>query len=148
MKTLTSLFLPLTALVLLAASFAGAAEMKWDQERVAALARDLIPPLEALRADLEGQPSVPEKEEERAAVTNDVKRLHSLAGELARRLASGAGRTETIALFREVETLQSQAAKHSRQYPAPFDMHVHIDRLQTTTSYLARYYTGPPGERR
>ena len=62
------------------------------------------------------------------------------ARELAQRLASGGGRAETVALFREVEALQSEAAKQTREYPAPFDMHVYIDRVQTTTIQLARYY--------
>jgi hypothetical protein len=147
MKPPLVLVLPLAALVILAALFASAAEVEWDQERVAALARDLIEPLEALRTDLESRPSVPGKEEARAAVVNDVERLHSRATELARQLASGAGRAETVTLFREVETLQSQAAKHSREYPAPFDMHVHIDRLDTTTKHLARYYNQSSGVR-
>jgi hypothetical protein len=138
---------PWAVLVVLAASFASAVEVVWDQERVAALARDLIAPLEALRADLESRPSVPEKEGARAAVVNDVERLHSRATELAGRLASGAGRAETATLFREVETLESQAAKHSREYPAPFDMHVYIERLDTTTRQLARYYNQSPGVR-
>ena len=47
---------------------------------------------------------------------------------------------ETVALFREVETLQSQAMKHAREYPAPFDMHAYVDRAQSTTIQLARYY--------
>lgn len=140
MKPLTALFLPLAALLLPAASFASAAEVEWDQVRVAALARDLIEPLEALRADLESRPSVPEKEEARAAVVNDVELLHSRATELAQRLASGAGRADTVALFREIETLQKQTARHSRKYPAPFDMKGHIDRLETTARELARYY--------
>jgi hypothetical protein len=114
-------------------------EVEWDQARVAALAGNLVEPLEALRADLESRPSVPGKEK--------VERLHTRSTELARQLASGAGRAETVALFREVETLQSQAAKHSREYPAPFDMHVYIDRLDTTTKQLARYYNQSSGVR-
>jgi len=71
---------------------------------------------------------------------NDVERLRSRARELAQRLASGAGRDETVALFREVETLQSQATNHTLVYPAPFDMHVYVDRAQTTIIQLTRYY--------
>jgi hypothetical protein len=145
MKPVTVLFLRLAALVLLAAPFASAAEVDWDQERVTALARDLIEPLEALRADLESRPSVPEKEEARAAVVNDVELLHSRARELVERLTSGAGRADTVALFREIEALQKQTAMHSRRYPAPFDMKVHVDRLEATASQLARYYGASPG---
>jgi hypothetical protein len=43
-------------------------------------------------------------------------------------------------LFREVEALQSQAAKQSWEYRAPFDIHVQIDRLQSIMTQLARYY--------
>jgi uncharacterized protein YdbL (DUF1318 family) len=112
--------------------------LEWNQERVAALAQDLIEPLEALRADLESRPPVPEKEETRSAVVNDVEGLRLLARELAQRLASGAGKAETVALFREVEALQDQAL--SRKYPAPFDMHVYTDQVQRITIQLARYY--------
>jgi hypothetical protein len=144
MKPFTALILLVGALVLGAVSTASAAELEWNQARVAALARDLIEPLEALRTDLQGQAPVPEKEPARTAVVNDVERLHSRARELAQRLASGAGRAETVALFREVQTLQSQALKHARQYPAPFEMHVHTDRIQSITSQLARYYGASP----
>jgi hypothetical protein len=140
MKPFTALLLLLAPLVLPAVSLASAAELEWNQERVAALAQSLIEPLEALTADLESRPSVPGKETARAAVMNDVQRLRLRARELAQRLANGAGRAETVALFREVEALQRQAAKHAREYPAPFDMHVYTDRAQRTTIQLARYY--------
>jgi hypothetical protein len=137
---LTALLLAVTALALPVVLSASAAELEWNQERVTALARDLIEPLAALRADLESRPPVSGKEETRTAVMNDVERLELRARELAQRLAGGAGRAETIALFREVDTLQSQAMKHAQEYPAPFDMHVYIDRAQSTTIQLARYY--------
>jgi hypothetical protein len=137
---LTVLLLAVAALVLPAVLSASAAELKWNQGRVTALAQDLIEPLAALRADLESRPPVSGKEETRTAVMNDVERLELRARELAQRLAGGAGRAETIALFREVDTLQSQAMKHAQEYPAPFDMHVYIDRAQSTTIQLARYY--------
>jgi hypothetical protein len=140
MKPFTALFMRLAALLLPALSFASAAELEWNQERVAALAQDLIAPLEALGADLENRPAVPAKEAAHAAVRNDIERLRLRARELAQRLASGAGRAETVALFREVEALQGQAVKHAREYPAPFDMHVHTDSVQRTTIQLARYY--------
>jgi hypothetical protein len=137
---LTALLLPVAALVLSAVLSASAAELEWNQERVTALARELIEPLAALRADLKGRSPVSGKEEARNAVMNDVERLESRAKELAQRLESGAGRVETVALFREVETLQGQAMKHAQEYPAPFDMHVYIDRAQSTTVQLSRYY--------
>ena len=137
---LTALLLHVAAFVLSAVPSASAAELEWNQERITALARDLIEPLAALRADLESRPPVSGKEEMRTAVMNDVERLELRARELAQRLASGAGRAETTALFREVETLQSQAMKHAHEYPAPFDMHVYIDRAQSTTMQLTRYY--------
>jgi hypothetical protein len=137
---LTALVLLVAALVVPAVPSASAAELKWNQERVTVLARELIEPLAALRADLTSRPPVSGKEEARSAVMNDVEHLESRARELAQRLASGAGRAETVALFREVETLQSQAMKHAGEYPAPFDMHVYVDRAQSTTIQLARYY--------
>jgi hypothetical protein len=140
MKPFAALLLLLAPLVLPAVSLAGAAELEWNQERVATLSQDLIAPLEALSADLESRPSVPGKEAARAAVMNDIERLRSRARELAQRLAKGEGRAETVALFREVEALQTQAAKHAREYPAQFDMHVYTDRVQRTTIQLARYY--------
>ena len=140
MKPFTALLLPLAALLLLAVSFASAADLEWNQERVAALAQDLIEPLEALRTDLESRPAAPGKEAARAAVRNDIERLRLRSNELAQRLAKGAGRAETVALFREVEALQSQAVKHAREYPAPFDMHVYTDSVQRIAIQLARYY--------
>jgi hypothetical protein len=147
MKPSTALLLPLAALLLPAVSWASAAELEWNQERVAALARDLIEPLEALWADLESRPAVPGQEAARAALMDDVERLRARARELAQRLANGAGRAETVALFREFEALQSEAAKHAREYPAPFDMHVSIDRIQRFTLQLARYYGGSSDSR-
>jgi uncharacterized protein YdbL (DUF1318 family) len=138
MKPFTALLLSVAALALPAVSLASAADLAWNQQRVAALARDLIEPLEALRADLESRPSVPEKEATRRAVMDDVERLRLRARELAERVASGAGQAETVALFREVEALRDQAI--SRKYPAPFDMHVYTDQVQRITIQLARYY--------
>jgi hypothetical protein len=117
----------------------------WDQAEVTALAKGLVPPLQALGADLGSRPSVPGKEKARAALMNEVELLQLRVVELAQRLASGAGRAETVALFREVETLQSRATKHSLEYPAPFDMHVHIDRVQRIMIQLARYYDETSG---
>jgi hypothetical protein len=63
---------------------------------------------------------------------------------LAQRLASGAGKAETVALLREVEALQSQATDHSLVYPAPFDMHVYIDPARRIIIQLTRYYGASP----
>jgi hypothetical protein len=149
MKPSTAFLLLLAGLALPTVSSASAAESEWDQERVAALARDLIEPIEALSADLESRRSVPGREAAHAAVTDVVERLRVRARDLAQRLANGAGRDETVALFREVEALQSQAAKQAQEknYPAPFDMHVHTDRIQATTIQLARYYGGSSDSR-
>jgi hypothetical protein len=144
MKSFTAFFLLLTALAFPAVSFASAAELEWNQARVAALARDLIEPLEALRADLESRPPVSEKEAQHAALLSDVRDLQARAGELAQRLAGGAGRAETDALFREVRALESRAAQRTLEYPAPFDMHVYVDRVQRITIQLAGYYGESP----
>jgi hypothetical protein len=130
----------LVAFALAAVSLASAAELEWNQERVTALAQDLIKHLEVIRADLESRPSVPEKAAARATVANDLELLDQRATELAERLARGAGRDETAALFREVEALGNQAAAHSREYPADFELHVDIDQVQRITIKLARYY--------
>jgi hypothetical protein len=139
-KPFTAFLLIAAALALLAVSFASAAELEWDQKRVAALVQDLVEPLGALRADLENRPAVSEKEALHAAILKDVKDLQLRARELAQRLASGAGRAETDALFREVQALESQATKRTLEYPAPFDMHVYVDRVQRITIQLVRYY--------
>jgi hypothetical protein len=140
MKPFTALSVAVAALILSGVSFASAAELEWDQKRVAALAQELIEPLEALRADLESRPAVTGKEALRAAIMGDVENLQLRARELAQRLASGAGRAETDALFREVQTLEMQATKRTLEYPAPFDVHVSVDRVQRITIQLARYY--------
>jgi hypothetical protein len=140
MKPFTALFVSLAGFLLPADSLASAAELEWHQERVAALAQSLIEPIEALRADLEQRPAAPAKEAARVAVRNDIEHLHSCAKELAERLAHGAGRAETTALFREVEAAQSQALQHAREYPAPFDMYFYTDSIQRITLQLARYY--------
>ena len=144
MRCFKAASLSLAAFVLSVAPLASAAELEWNQERVAALARDLIKPLEVLEAELRSRPPVPGKEEARAVVINDVERLHSRAKELAERLGNGAGRAETAALFREIEALGHQTAIHSRDYPARFEMHVPIERAQGTIIQLARYYGKAP----
>jgi hypothetical protein len=145
MKPSTAFLLTFAALVLPAFSVATAAELEWNQERVTALAQQLVGPLEKLKADLESRPPVPEKKQAHSVVANDLEHLNPRARELAQRLASGAGRAETVALFREIETLHGQVAKHSQEYRAPFDMHVHIDQAQRTLIQLARYY-GPSSQ--
>jgi hypothetical protein len=144
MKCFASLLLASAALVLPAASSASAAELEWNQDRVTALAQDLAKHVDVLRAGLESRASVPEEAPARAALTSDVERLQLRAKELAERLAKGAGREQTAALFHEVEELESQAAEHTHAFPARFEAHVDIDRVQRITIQLARYY-GPSG---
>lgn len=140
MNACTALVLLLATLALPAVSSAGEAELEWDQERVTALAQDLIPPLEALKADLESRPPVPGKEAARAATMDVVERLRARAGELAEQLARGADRAETAALLREIIVLRREAEKLTGAYPPRFEMHTHTDKLQRTTTQLARYY--------
>jgi hypothetical protein len=144
MKSFASLLLALAALVLPAASLASAPELVWNQERVTALAQDLSKHVDVLRAGLDGRASVPEEAAARAALTSDVERLQLRAKELAERLAKGASREQTTALFREVEQLEGQAAEHTHAFPARFEAHVDIDQVQRITIQLARYY-GPSG---
>ena len=143
MKHVTPLVLSLVAFALCPVSLASAAELEWNQERVAALVQDLIKHVEVIRADLKSQPSVPEKEAARATIMSDLEGVSLRARELAERLAGGAVRAETAALFREMETLVNQARKHSHEFPAPFEMHVPIDEVQRITIQLARYYREP-----
>ena len=141
MKPFTSRLPALAALVLLSTSLASGKDVEWNQERVAALARDLEGPLQVFRADLEAHPAPPGKEAARAAMMNDIERLQQKANELARRLASGAGRADTLALFHDVEVLERQAAKRTQSYPpAGFDMHRYVDQLDGTTNEMRRYY--------
>ncbi len=72
MKHVTALLLSLVAFALCAVSLASAAELEWNQERIAALVQDLIKQLEVIRADLESRPSVPEKEAARATIMSDL----------------------------------------------------------------------------
>ena len=140
MKHVTAFLLTLVAFALCSVSLASAAELEWNQGRVAALVQDLIKHLEVIRADLKSQPSVPERAAARATVMSDVEGVNRRASVLAERLASGAGGAETAALFREMETLVRQATKHSHESPAPFEMHVPIEEVQRITNQLARYY--------
>lgn len=143
MRRFAALLLPLAVFALPASALAGETKPEWSQERVSALVQELVEHVEAIRTDLASRPSVPEQAEARGAVTNDVVRLDQRARELAQRLASGAGRAETAGLVREIETLVGQVATDSREYPAHFDMHVHIERVQRITGQLARYYEEP-----
>jgi len=43
-------------------------------------------------------------------------------------------------VFREVQAPESQATKRTLEDPAPFDMHVYVDRVQRITIQLVRYY--------
>ena len=141
MKPSIPSLMALAALLLLAASpLASAKELEWNQEKVAALARDLDGPLQAFKADLQAHPAAPGKEAARAAVMDAVERLQSKARELAQRLASGAGRGDTVGLFHEVKALEVQAAKSTAAYPAPFDMHRHVAQIDDATNELGRYY--------
>ena len=150
MKPSTSRLPALAALLLLSTSLASAKDVEWNQERVAALAHELDAPLQVFRADLEAHPAPPGKEAARAAMMNDIERLQQKAQELARRLAGGAGRADTLSLFHEVEALERQAAKTTQSYPPPgFDTHRYVDQLDGTTNELRRYYGEykAPGDR-
>ncbi len=132
----------LAACVPLVGHSAGATE--WDQERVTVLARELIEPLDVVRAELGSQPPIEGREEARASVVDSIEVLYSRTRQLVEDLETGSGQAETAAQFREIEAAEGEATRLSREYPARFEMNTHIERARST-GQLARFY-GESGE--
>jgi hypothetical protein len=128
----------LVACVLLVGHSAGATE--WDQERVTVLAREMIEPLGIIRAELGSRPPIEGREEAHAALVDKIEVLYSRTRQLVEDLETGSGQAETAALFREIAAAEREAARFTREYPARFEMHVHIDRVRSILGQLASFY--------
>lgn len=109
------------------------------------LARELIEPLDVVRAELGSQPPIESREEARASLVDGVEVLYSRAKPLVEDLETGSGQAETVALFREIEAAEGKATRLSREYPARFEMNTHIERVRSILGQLARFY-GESGE--
>ena len=129
--------------VLLVGNSAGATE--WNQERVTVLARELIEPLDAIRAELGSRPPIEGREEARADIAGNIEVLYSRTTQLIEDLEAGSGQAETAALFREMQAALGRAVSLTRADPARFEMQAHIQRVQSTLRQLARFY-GESGE--
>ena len=128
----------LIACVLLVGHSADATE--WDQERVTVLARELIEPLEVVRAELGSQPPMEGREEARASLVDSIEVLYSRAKQLVEALETGSGQGETAALFREIEAAGGKATRLTRDYPVRVQMSASIDRARSILGQLARFY--------
>jgi hypothetical protein len=129
---------PLAACVLLAGHSAGATE--WDQERVTVLAREMLEPLNIIRTGLGSRPPIEGREEAHAALVDKIEVLYSRTRQLVEDLETGSGQAETAALFREIAAAEREAVRLTRDYPARFEMHVHIDRFRSILAQLATFY--------
>ncbi len=112
-----ALFLSIAALVL-AASLASAELTAWDQEKVTAIAAELVEATNDLRGALRRQPPPTLGQPGRSAfhrLRDELSAIESTARRLHRALAEGATRDETFPTYRRMIRFVRNAAVESRR---------------------------------
>jgi hypothetical protein len=136
----------LSSLAAAGAARGGAGQpLPWDQEKVAAEARDLAAAVRGLRRSARDQPPNTIASGQAAARMRLLDRLRLIEGEsrhLSHELARGVGRDETLPVFERLDLLRLRAAEDARRMFLP---KATIDMMQRARGHLEAmraYYTG------
>ena len=113
----SALLLPVAAFVL-AASLASAELTAWDQEKVTAIAAELVEVTRDLRGALRRQPPPTLGQPGRASfhrLRDELSAIETAAGRLHRALSEGATRDETLPTYRRIIRSVRNAAENARR---------------------------------
>lgn len=117
-------------------------EVRWDQERVTDIARQLAEAMGELKDAMQGQPQSLDPARQRAmyAAREDVRLLASSTRHLHHRLDDGAGQLETYPIYRRIGMLRRSAEENGRKALIENALMGRITRAGELLIRIAPYY--------
>jgi len=121
-----------------------ATPVKWDQERVTLYASELNDSLKSLREEVRRQPEQTPfaKRQAQRDLDEDMRLIENSAGYLLEQLKSGAGREQTEATFRRIDSLRLNAAEHARRSLLPDPLMKDLVHAGELWNRMKPYYYG------
>jgi len=121
-----------------------ATPVKWDQERVTLYASELNDSLKSLREEVRRQPEQTPfaKRQAQRDLDEDMRLIENSAGYLLEELKSGAGREQTEATFRRIDSLRLNAAEHARRSLLPDPLMKDLVHAGELWNRMKPYYYG------
>ena len=118
--------------------------VKWDQDRVTLYASELNDSLKALREEVRRQPEQTPfaKRQAQHDLDEDMRLIENSAGYLLEQLKSGAGRDQTEATFRRIDSLRLNAAEHARRSLLPDPLMKDLVHAGELWNRMKPYYYG------
>jgi hypothetical protein len=131
------------ALVLAAPTVSAAEDEKWDQQQVAALAKQLASAVDGLRDSFRQSQTAgtqPTQQKVRFQVLDELRMLEMETRHLALSLEKGAGRDETAPAFRRIEEIRKDLADDARRAYIEAPTQQRIDAARGIWRQLEPYY--------
>jgi hypothetical protein len=118
--------------------------VKWDQDRVTQYASELDDALKSLREEVRRQPEQTPfaKRQAQRDLDEDMRLIENSAGYLLEQLKSGAGREQTEATFRRIDSLRLNAAEHARRSLLPDPLMKDLVHAGELWNRMKPYYYG------
>ena len=118
--------------------------VKWDQDRVTLYASELNTAIGALREEVRRQPEQTPfaKRQAQRDLDEDMRLIDSSTSYLLEQLKSGAGREQTEATFRRIDSLRLNAAEHARRSLLPDPLMKDLVHAGELWNRMKPYYYG------
>jgi len=118
--------------------------VKWDQDRVTQYASELNDSLKSLREEVRRQPEQTPfaKRQAQRDLDEDMRLIENSTGYLLEQLKSGAGRDQTEATFRRIDSLRLNAAEHARRSLLPEPLMKNLVHAGELWNRMKPYYYG------
>jgi hypothetical protein len=127
-----------------AAKSPGATPVRWDQDRVSEYASELNGAVQSLRDEVRRQPPQTPyaKRQAQQDLDEDMRLISTSTTYLLEQLKGGAGREETEATFRRIDSLRLNAAEHARRSLLPDPLMKDLVHAGELWNRMKPYYYG------
>jgi uncharacterized small protein (DUF1192 family) len=118
--------------------------VKWDQDRVTQYASELNTAIADLRQEIRRQPAQTPfaKRQAQRDLDEDMRLIDNSTSYLLEQLKSGAGREETEATFRRIDSLRLNAAEHAKRSLLPDPLMKDLVHAGELWNRMKPYYYG------
>jgi hypothetical protein len=118
--------------------------VRWDQDRVTEYASELNTAIGKLREEIRRQPAQTPfaKRQAQRDLDEDMRLIDNSTSYLLQQLKSGAGREETEATFRRIDSLRLNAAEHARRSLLPDPLMKDLVHAGELWNRMKPYYYG------